>query len=280
MKDQLVRPEIQNGRGPPVFQEKARHGENVGRASKSGINCGTARYRNPDKSDFRNWRTYYDNACGNIDEAIKAVYEAWSYGLLEDKEATEIDIALRSQQARIAIKPRGLAQIGHHLLGRGKSKLALGWPRRRPCRSPDREKSRERARTLGGSSHMPPQVRAKYTECERAVLFIVAREVKHHGICDLSVGQIAAEAGVCVRTVQNAVAKAVREGHICREERPQRGRKNLTNILRIVSLEWLAWIKRGPVGCKVCIATGNTDSKKRGARELRPRVARILRVSG
>ncbi len=102
MKDQLVRPEIQNGRGPPVIQEKARHGENVGRASKSGINCGTviARYRNRDKSDFRNWRTYYDNARGNIDEAIKAVYEAWSYGLLEDKEATEIDIALRSQQAR------------------------------------------------------------------------------------------------------------------------------------------------------------------------------------
>jgi len=50
---------------------------------------------------------------------------------------------------------------------------------------------------------------------------------------------------VCVRTVQNAVAEAVRQGHICREERERKGRKNLTNILRIVSREWLAWIDDG-----------------------------------
>ena len=116
---------------------------------------------------------------------------------------------------------------------------------------------------------MPPQVRAVYTECERAALTIVAREVKHHGICDLAVGRIAAEAGVCVRTVQNAVAEAVRQDHICREERDRKGHKNLTNILRIVSREWLAWIKRGPIGCKVFTATKNVDSKQ----ERRPRFA-------
>jgi hypothetical protein len=116
---------------------------------------------------------------------------------------------------------------------------------------------------------MPSQVRAAYTECERAALTIVAREVKHHGVCDLAVGQIAAEAGVCVRTVQNAVAEAVRQGHLCREERERRGRKNLTNILRIVNLEWLAWIKRGPTGCKAFTATKNVDSKQ----ERRPRFA-------
>jgi hypothetical protein len=130
---------------------------------------------------------------------------------------------------------------------------------------------------------LPPQLRAAYTECERAVLTIIAREVKRHGICDHSVGQIAAEAGVCVRTVQNAIAEAVRQGHICREEREQKGRKNLTNILRIMSLEWLAWIKRGPIGCKVFSATKIIDSKQealeRSKREF-PRVARILRVSG
>jgi len=153
--------------------------------------------------------------------------------------------------------------------GGSKSKLALGWTRRRPRRSPDREKSRQRARMLGGSSSMPPQVRAVYTECERAALTIVAREVKHHGICDLAVGRIAAEAGVCVRTVQNAVAEAVRQDHICREERDRKGHKNLTNILRIVSREWLAWIKRGPIGCKVFTATKNVDSKQ----ERRPRFA-------
>jgi hypothetical protein len=47
--------------------------------------------------------------------------------------------------------------------------------------------------------------------------------VKHHGICDLSIGQIAAEAGVCVRTVQNASAEAIRQRHLARTERPQMG---------------------------------------------------------
>jgi len=50
--------------------------------------------------------------------------------------------------------------------------------------------------------------------------FIVAREVKRQGICDLSVGQIVAEAGVCTRTVQNAVVETVRQGHVASEERP------------------------------------------------------------
>lgn len=65
---------------------------------------------------------------------------------------------------------------------------------------------------------MPPQIRAKYTECERAVPFTVAREVKRQGICDLSVGQIAADAGV-------------------HKDSAECGRKHLTNVLRIMSIE-------------------------------------------
>ena len=130
---------------------------------------------------------------------------------------------------------------------------------------------------------MPPSIRACYTECERAVHFIVAREVKRHGICDLAVDRIAAEAGVCVRTVQNAVAEAARQGHLAREERERKGRKNDTNVLRILSYEWLAWVRIGPVGCKLCSATKNIDKKQEGLprfRDLGPRVARILGVSG
>ena len=37
---------------------------------------------------------------------------------------------------------------------------------------------------LGGSSVLPDTMRHYYTEGERAVLWIVAGEVKHHGICD------------------------------------------------------------------------------------------------
>jgi hypothetical protein len=55
--------------------------------------------------------------------------------------------------------------------------------------------------------------------------------------------------------VQNAVAQVIRQGHLAREERPQRGRKNLPNILRMISAEWLTWIKRDPIECKDFTAT-------------------------
>jgi hypothetical protein len=96
---------------------------------------------------------------------------------------------------------------------------------------------------------MPPQVRAGYTDCERAVLTVVAMEIKRQGTCDLSVGELAVRAGVSVQRVQNAVAEGVRQRH-SREERLQQGRNNLTNVLCIISKEWMIWIKRGPVGCK------------------------------
>jgi hypothetical protein len=195
-----------------------------------------------------------------IDEIIKGAWGHHFAGALTENDMEVLDEAARTRRAEIGRPP----PQGPKPIGTAKSKLALGWPRRRPRRMPDREASRERARTLGGAAHMPPGVRGKYTEFERAALFIVAREVKHHGFCDLSVGRIAAEAGVCVRTVQNAEAEAIRQGHLCREERERKGakRKNDTNVLRIMSAEWLTWIKRGPLGCKVCSATKSVERKK------------------
>jgi hypothetical protein len=225
------------------------------------------------------WRQHFDNARYQVDDALRELNRALVIGLVSEADYVELDRELRSQQVKLAREPKGLAP----LVTSAKSRIAFGWARRRPRRSPDREKSRQRARMLGGSSSLPPQLRAAYTECERAVLTVVAGEVKHHGICDLSVGQIAAEAGVCVRTVQNAVAEAVRQGHLGREEREQKGRKNLTNVLRIVSAEWFAWIKRGPIGCKVFSATKIIGLKQEafdGSEREFPRVARILRVSG
>jgi hypothetical protein len=228
------------------------------------------------KQSGRDWRAFYDNARGCADTALRETARAYAAGWISEQEYTEIDAELRKWQSRIQRKP-----AMPRLMGDGKSRLALGWPRRRPRASPDREKSRERARMLGGAGAMPPNLRRPYSDCMRAVLYIVAAEVKRHGICDLSVGEIAARAGVCVRTVQNAVAEAIRQGHLAREEREQRGRKNLTNILRIVSREWLTWIKLGPIGCKQFGATENIGLTKRGSAgisEARPRVSRIIRV--
>lgn len=120
---------------------------------------------------------------------------------------------------------------------------------------------------LGGSSALPDNLRCFYTEGQRAVLCIIAGEVKRQGVCDMPIDKIAALAGVCRTTVQNALHEARRLGHVKITERPQRGRKSLTNLVEIISPEWRAWIKRGPsaarlIGSKPVNLVSTTRSKE------------------
>jgi hypothetical protein len=94
-------------------------------------------------------------------------------------------------------------------------------------------------------------MRLEYTEGERAVMCIIAGEIKHHGLCDLSIDEIAARAGVCRTTAQNAMHEATRLCHVTVERRPRPGMKSLTNVVRICSKEWLSWVKRGPSAAKL-----------------------------
>ena len=80
-------------------------------------------------------------------------------------------------------------------------------PRQRP-RSPDRQASRDRRRRLGGSSALPDTLRHYYTEGQRAVLCIIAGEIKHRGVCALPIDKIATLAGVCRTTVQTTLHEA------------------------------------------------------------------------
>ncbi len=119
-------------------------------------------------------------------------------------------------------------------------------PRQRP-RSPDRAASRARRRLLGGSSALPPNIRAFYTEGQRAVLCVISGEVKRRGVCDFPIDKIAALAGVGRTTTQTAIREAERLGHLRITERPQPGRKHLPHLITVTSAEWLTWIRRGAV---------------------------------
>jgi hypothetical protein len=119
----------------------------------------------------------------------------------------------------------------------------------------DRGRSRERRRRLAYSGPMPAALAAPFTPAEVAVLRIVADEHRERGGCDRSVDEIAARAGVCCRTVQTALRHAERLGLVTITERRRTGAKNLTNVVRVVSREWLAWLERagrvrGSIGCK------------------------------
>jgi hypothetical protein len=92
---------------------------------------------------------------------------------------------------------------------------------------------------------MPARLAAYFTPGELAALRIIADEVRDHGKCDLTLGKIAACAGVGRTTVQNAIRVAERLGLVAVQERRQPGARSLPNVIRIVSAEWRSWIERG-----------------------------------
>src|SRR6185312_1169824 len=73
--------------------------------------------------------------------------------------------------------------------------------------------------------------------------------------------------------VQNAIREAARLGLLTIEERRREGRRNLPNVVRIVSKEWLAWLTRGGrsshpaaellIGCKKMRPTDNCYKTQR-----------------
>jgi hypothetical protein len=109
-----------------------------------------------------------------------------------------------------------------------------------------------------GTIAMPPSLAAKFTWGEVAVLRVIGDEVMRHGACSLYIDAIAAMAGMHRTTVQNALRQARRLGLITVEERrPPGRRKSLTNIVRIVSEEWLTWLRRGPRAWATVLGSGS-----------------------
>jgi hypothetical protein len=137
--------------------------------------------------------------------------------------------------------------------------------RRKPPRSPDRRASIERRRRTAASGAMSPALAANFTTGEAAVLAVIGREVQRSGRCEFYLDKIAALAGVCRSTAQNALHQARRLGLLRVTERRRRGAKSLTNVVEIISAEWRAWLR---IGSKNFGATGR-DSKTRNESALR-----------
>ncbi|MFA1677233.1 hypothetical protein ACDY97_32155 [Rhizobium mongolense] len=129
-----------------------------------------------------------------------------------------------------------------------------------------------RKRRLGDMAALPPHVRDRFTEGERAVLYIVASDYRHHNACSSSIKEIGDRAGVGVTTVRNTLRKARHLGLLLIQERPQWRAKHLTNIVKIVCAQWLGWIRKFrpnlglkfyPIGFKKPESSGTYGTKNR-----------------
>ena len=92
----------------------------------------------------------------------------------------------------------------------------------------------ERRRTLAASGPMPPQLASQFTTGELAVLRLVADEARAKRHCALTLGELAARAGVGITTARNAIYEAAGHGYLTIEERRRDKRPNLSNVVRIV----------------------------------------------
>lgn len=121
-------------------------------------------------------------------------------------------------------------------------------PHRSPARArggsrPRTDASMARRRRWAASGRLPPGLAARFTLAEQAVLSLVAAETARRKDCRLAVGHLAAIAGVAETTVRNAIREARKLGLVTVEERRVTGFRNDTNVVRIVSAEWSAWLR-------------------------------------
>ena len=197
-----------------------------------------------------------------LDHLSRSIWQSLAAGAVADDDAQALAERLHARRGvlRGEIKPVGIPP--------GRPSI---FPPRRLQRPPQRPVAIARRRHLAASGPMPPALACKFTVSELAVLRIIGDEVRQHGQCDRCVDELAARAGVCRRMVQNAIREAARLGLLTVEERRREGRRNLPNIVRIVSKEWTSWLARGgrssrptaeaPIGCKKMRPTDSRDKK-------------------
>jgi hypothetical protein len=80
--------------------------------------------------------------------------------------------------------------------------------------------------------------------CQLAVLMIIGQEIIKAGVCNLPIDAIAALAGTCRSVVQSTFRLVKGLGLAVVTERRRRGRRSLTNLVRVVSSKWLMWLRR------------------------------------
>jgi hypothetical protein len=157
-----------------------------------------------------------------LSDLSTGIWKAWGAGSLSDDEAQSLSDLIEARKALPAAEKPVQRRVGSR---------------------PRSAASMERRRSWAACGAMPPQLAARFTLAEVAVLAVVAAEVRRHGACTLTIGHIAALAGVCRKTVKNALREAEALGFVRVEERRLTAWRNASNRVTITSPEWHAWMR-------------------------------------
>src|SRR3954467_3230655 len=179
------------------------------------------------------------------------LWKAFAAGQVSEAEATALSEAIELRRAPPAAQKPAQRRLGSR---------------------PRMSASLERRRRWAASGALPPQIAARFTLAETAVLAVVSAEVRQHAACTLTIGHIAAVAGVCAQTVRNALRVAQRLGFVHVEQRRVSAWRNRPNRVTILSPEWTTWLRmarRG--GASKCVEATPTQEKNEGTLALRNR---------
>lgn len=156
-----------------------------------------------------------------LDETLQGVWRAHAAGAMTDEDAQRA--AELAHARRTTLPPERRSR--NRLLDPARRKAAV-----------------LRRRQLAASGPMPPALAANFTTAELSVLKIILDEIRARGSCDRSMQEIAARAGCCRTSAQNAIRTAAALGLIRITERRVSGNRNLTNLIELVSPEVRNWL--------------------------------------
>src|SRR5215207_4359049 len=163
--------------------------------------------------------------------AVSALlWKAYAAGQVTEAEASALSDAIEAKKAL----PAPQKPVQRRLGSRPRSPASI-----------------ERRRRWAASGALPPAIAAKFTLAEQAVLAIVAAEHRKRSDCCLTNKEIADVAGVSITTVKNALRAARSINLMSIEERRLTAFRNASNVVRIVSPEWRAWLRLGGGGKSV-----------------------------
>ena len=175
-----------------------------------------------------------------------AMWKAFAEGNVSEAEAEALSVLIEARQSSETRQPIGQTPnptgTGSAVIGGIRSSGQRG-PRTSVGSRPRTDASMERRRRWAASGRLPPALAARFTLAEHAVLALVAAETARRGDCQLAIEHMAAVVGVSRSTVRNAIREARKLRLLAVEERRITGRRSGTNIVRIVSPEWVAWLR-------------------------------------